>query len=41
MRPIGVSIALKSVGERWGLVVICVGGVVSFGGVQVPVLFMK
>ena len=34
LKPIGAIIVLRSVGERWSFLVCCVGGVVSFGGVQ-------
>lgn len=41
LKPIGDIVVLKSVGKRWRLLVVCVGGVDGVGGLQVPVLFIK
>ena len=41
VKPIGAIIFLRSIGERWSLGVICVDGVVGFGGMKVPVLFIE
>ena len=34
-------VVLRRIEERWRLLVCCIGGVVCFGGVQVPVLIME
>ena len=38
--PIGDIIVLRRIGEKWSVLLVCVGGVGGSGCLQVPVMFM-